>query len=392
LKTCGIKDFKKNKENQPPAWAMSSFSESKVNKILAKQAPDFIDYNSRQLSRIYPKGIRFDSSNYDPVPSWNCGSQIVALNYQTGSEPMWLNNGKFLDNGNCGYLLKPKYMREKEITFNPEEPGPVQKTLLINVISGWQFPKVQGTAKEGKQKGEVIDPYVRIALAGVSKDKNDVRTKTIKNNGFNPLWNSEFKFPITTPDLAILMFSVYDEDLVSRDDFIGQFALNVYNVREGYRVIPLKDKTGHPYEKASLLVHFSWADSESKAKESATHEGFLMKKASSRWTNKWEQRYFVLQNSEMKYYQSKNTASQKPRKSFSVKGAICAPVKADKNFEFSFMIATPQRTWFLKAGNSQELRHWKRNLLVQGAKWQVKAGHQHLVSSNGSVQKKQSVN
>lgn len=29
--------------------------------------------------RIYPKGTRFDSSNYDPVPFWNVGAQFVAL-------------------------------------------------------------------------------------------------------------------------------------------------------------------------------------------------------------------------------------------------------------------------------------------------------------------------
>jgi len=356
--------------------------------MIAKQASDLTDYNSRQLSRIYPKGVRFDSSNYDPVPSWNCGSQIVALNYQTGSEPMWLNNGKFLDNGNCGYILKPKYMRESNITFSPEAPGPVQKTLLINVISGWQFPKVQGTTKETKQKGEIIDPYVRIEMAGVSKDKSVVRTKTIKNNGFNPVWNTEFKFQITTPDLGILLFMVYDEDTLTKDDFIGQYALDVYNVREGYRVVPLKDKTGNPYEKASLLIHFSWEDSESKAKQNMTHEGFLMKKASSIWTNKWEQRFFVLQNSEMKYYVSKKTATSKAKKVFNVKAVICGPILADKNFENSFMIATPHRTWYLKAENPQDLRHWKRNLLIQGAKWQVKAGHQHRVDSSGSVKVK----
>ncbi len=70
-------------------------------------------------------------------------------------------------------------MRQENITFNPESPGPVQKTLLVKVISGWQFPKVQGTAKEEKQKGQVIDPYVCLEMKGVSKDKSSVRTKTI---------------------------------------------------------------------------------------------------------------------------------------------------------------------------------------------------------------------
>ncbi len=40
-------------------------------------------YNKKQLSRIYPKGTRVDSSNYMPQLFWNVGCQMVALNYQT---------------------------------------------------------------------------------------------------------------------------------------------------------------------------------------------------------------------------------------------------------------------------------------------------------------------
>ena len=53
----------------------------------------------QQLSRVYPKGSRVDSSNYDPQPMWNAGSQMVALNFQTADKPMQLNEGKFLQNG-----------------------------------------------------------------------------------------------------------------------------------------------------------------------------------------------------------------------------------------------------------------------------------------------------
>lgn len=35
-----------------------------------------------QLSRVYPHGTRFDSSNYNPLTVWNCGCQLVALNFQ----------------------------------------------------------------------------------------------------------------------------------------------------------------------------------------------------------------------------------------------------------------------------------------------------------------------
>jgi len=40
-------------------------------------------YNKMQLSRIYPKGTRVDSSNYNPQVFWNAGCQLVALNFQT---------------------------------------------------------------------------------------------------------------------------------------------------------------------------------------------------------------------------------------------------------------------------------------------------------------------
>ena len=61
-------------------------------------------YSHQQLSRVYPKGSRVDSSNYDPQPMWNAGSQMVALNFQTADKPMQLNEGKFLQNGRsvCG--------------------------------------------------------------------------------------------------------------------------------------------------------------------------------------------------------------------------------------------------------------------------------------------------
>lgn len=38
------------------------------------------------MSRIYPKGTRMDSSNYQPQMFWNIGCQMVALNFQTMGE------------------------------------------------------------------------------------------------------------------------------------------------------------------------------------------------------------------------------------------------------------------------------------------------------------------
>ena len=68
---------------------MSSFVETKIEKLARHKqyASAFVKYSNRQLSRVYPKGLtRMDSSNYDPIVMWNAGSQMVALNYQTGGE------------------------------------------------------------------------------------------------------------------------------------------------------------------------------------------------------------------------------------------------------------------------------------------------------------------
>lgn len=59
-------------------YHMSSFGESKATKFAGEEdsAREFVRYNSRQISRIYPGAKRQDSSNLSPIPFWNAGCQI----------------------------------------------------------------------------------------------------------------------------------------------------------------------------------------------------------------------------------------------------------------------------------------------------------------------------
>jgi phosphatidylinositol phospholipase C beta len=45
---------------------MSSFAEPAALGYLKTQAIEFVNYNKRQISRIYPKGTRVDSSKFMP--------------------------------------------------------------------------------------------------------------------------------------------------------------------------------------------------------------------------------------------------------------------------------------------------------------------------------------
>ncbi len=41
----------------------------------------------------------------------------MALNFQTGDVSMSLNHGRFTDNNQCGYILKPAILRESNAKF-----------------------------------------------------------------------------------------------------------------------------------------------------------------------------------------------------------------------------------------------------------------------------------
>jgi len=66
------------------SYEMFSLPETRVEKLLTKQrGAQLLKSNLKCLSRVYPKGQRVDSSNYDQTAMWNCGCQLAALNYQT---------------------------------------------------------------------------------------------------------------------------------------------------------------------------------------------------------------------------------------------------------------------------------------------------------------------
>ncbi|XP_023125936.1 1-phosphatidylinositol 4,5-bisphosphate phosphodiesterase delta-4 isoform X1 [Amphiprion ocellaris] len=236
-------------------YEMSSFSESKAKKLVKEAGTDFVQYNTRQLSRIYPSGLRTDSSNYNPQEIWSMGCQIVALNFQTAGLEMDLNDGLFRQNGCCGFVLKPEFMRDATSQFSPEKPegrqGYKPLRLSIQVISGQQLPKVN------QKEGSIVDPLVRVEIYGVPQDQAKEETSHINNNGFNPVWNETLNFVIHTPELALVRFLVEDYDKASRNDFIGQFTLPFTCIQAGYRHIHLLSKDGTVIPPSSLFVNIS---------------------------------------------------------------------------------------------------------------------------------------
>uniref|UniRef100_A0AAY5E8K8 Phosphoinositide phospholipase C n=1 Tax=Electrophorus electricus TaxID=8005 RepID=A0AAY5E8K8_ELEEL len=227
-------------------FEMSSFVETKGMDALKNSPIEFVEYNKKQLSRIYPKGTRVDSSNYMPQLFWNVGCQMVALNFQTLDLPMQLNMGVFEYNSRSGYLLKPEFMRRTDKHFDPFTEtivdGIVANTVKIKIVSGQYL------------SDKKVGVYVEVDMFGLPADtKRKYRTKTSNSNSMDPVWDDEpFVFvKVVLPTLASLRVAVFEEN----GKFIGHRVLPVVALRPGYHYINLKNELNQPLLLASLLVY-----------------------------------------------------------------------------------------------------------------------------------------
>ena len=254
------KSFEKSMAQAP--GHMHSIGESKITKLISKQKDNaelWRQYNVRHMTRTYPAGARVDSSNYNPTLAWAMGCQLVALNFQTGDVPLIINDGRFRQHGNCGYILKPERMRS-----TGKQKGSLGKmNLTVRVLSGNCLPK-----PKGEKEGETVDPYVTVVLHDVQDGGKEEYVSTshttscVNDNGFCPVWNDPGKtFTVHTPDVATLVFTVIDDDVVG-DDKIAAAAIPITCLRQGYRSIQLYDyhsNTRHgPFQYATLLVEIKF--------------------------------------------------------------------------------------------------------------------------------------
>ncbi|XP_069000289.1 1-phosphatidylinositol 4,5-bisphosphate phosphodiesterase beta-1-like [Embiotoca jacksoni] len=234
-------------------YHMSSFVETKALEHLTKSPVEFVEYNKSQLSRIYPKGTRVDSSNFMPQLFWNAGCQLVALNYQTIDFSTQLNLFVFEYNGRSGYRLKPEFMRRPDKHFDPfaenTVDGIVANTLSVKIISG-QFVTERR-----------VGVYVEVEMFGLPADtrRKALKTKTSQNNNaINPVWDEEpivFK-KVILPTLASLRIGAFEEG----GKFIGHRIIPVSAIRPGYRYIGLRNEKNQSLILPAVFVYIEVKD------------------------------------------------------------------------------------------------------------------------------------
>ncbi|ORX56553.1 PLC-like phosphodiesterase [Piromyces finnis] len=217
----------------------------------------YVLLNQIQMTRVYPVGKRIMSSNYNPVPHWCSGCQVVALNYQIFDKGTDVNDAMFGQTSYQGYVLKPSYLRSgNEFVY--------KKTfdrITIEIISAQKLVK-----PKFKEDGDIIDTQVTVEVLGdsVLKDgksesnmgdelKNKYRSKVIKNNGFNPVFNETVSYMYRNPELAFLRIKVHEYNLLKKQ-VIGSVTIPVNKLKSGYRHLTLRDRRGDPLPFSNLFV------------------------------------------------------------------------------------------------------------------------------------------
>ncbi|KAJ6424823.1 hypothetical protein OIU84_025567 [Salix udensis] len=194
----------------------------KVNKNLKtatrRHGTDIVRFTQRNLLRVYPKGTRITSSNYNPFVGWAHGAQMVAFNMQGHAKHLW-----------------------------------VKKILKVTIYMGvgWDLD----FRRTHFDMYSPPDFFVKVGIAGVPADKDMKETKAIEDD-WQPVWNQRFEFRLTVPELAVLRITVLEYDTSGQHDFGGQTCLPISELRTGIRAIPLHDRRGDKYRNTRLLVQF----------------------------------------------------------------------------------------------------------------------------------------
>ena len=80
----------------------------------------------------------------------------------------------------------------------------------------------------------------------------------VKDDQWTPIWNEEFSFLLTVPELALLRVEVYEYDNDKKDDFGGQTCLPVSELKPGIHAIPLYNRKGEKFNLVKLLMRFQF--------------------------------------------------------------------------------------------------------------------------------------
>ncbi|KAJ3900152.1 1-phosphatidylinositol-4,5-bisphosphate phosphodiesterase 1 [Lentinula edodes] len=275
--TVGVKYRGINKKEVYRSEEMFSLSENMANKMLKVGMIDLIKHTRGHLVRIYPKGTRVRSTNYQPHRYWSAGAQLVAINWQTVDLGYMINHAMFQRNGGCGYLLKPLPLRMPHKGLLSKQ---TQHYLELTIVSAQHLPAPKDASGKDVSESSPVNPYVQVTIhvpdwptppsVGPPSPASgyfptnprfprstSYCTSVVKNNGFNPVWEENMRIPFTcVGDMKDLIYVNFAVRHTEREDVepLAQFFASLGCLQHGYRHLPLHDSQMSQYLFSTLFV------------------------------------------------------------------------------------------------------------------------------------------
>ncbi|CZT42942.1 related to phospholipase C [Rhynchosporium secalis] len=217
-------------------------------------------HNAHHLMRVFPKGTRISSKNLQPVPFWGIGAQICALNWQTFSAGMQVNEALF--SGSDGYVLKPAALRHGG--SGKLSTGRMKK-LSLHIAGATHLPVPEGT------NADDIKPYVTCMLihpdhiyepppkrktSPYKKSKLDFLHRGEATPPSDPVWDEVLEWEYEENELIFLRILIKSDDSFAANPVFAVSAVRLSYAVQDWRFIRMLDLKGRE-TKCSLLVKFS---------------------------------------------------------------------------------------------------------------------------------------
>lgn len=276
-----------------------SFSNRKLSSMLknsSKNALSVHNHNLNHLMRIYPAGYKITSKNFDPIPFWKFGCQLVATNWQTYDLGEEINESMFNYGNKGGYILKPEYLRHA----STEKNRLIKNFNISNkYIKSLKFSIDIISAELGSDL-DVDSPYVTLQVLGHDGHLADVQysssvkslqspynTQNFGNNNCpasyyeeesiyktgashlisnQPVWSTNFSGQVEKclKEFIFLKFTINNENYnyynyingnyIGNSDYKASLTVRLMYLNQGYRFLPLYDTKGNELPNSKLFV------------------------------------------------------------------------------------------------------------------------------------------
>jgi hypothetical protein len=223
-------------------WECASIKEDKIEENYKdfEKRKKLVKFCKNTFLKVYPSMKRFDSTNFDPVKAWICGVQMAAMNLQSSNEDhMLIHKVFFKINRNCGYVLKPDFLRNIGdskygfVEYNRTYQN-FQMKISLTLISALMLYNIQ-------KKNKTIEEFsIFCYLVGSWEDDNlnqKFLSKKYKTNLLNSILENEiYIFNIYEPQLSFIIIKIINDG-----DVVARTAFPICLIQEGIRIFSFFD-------------------------------------------------------------------------------------------------------------------------------------------------------